>query len=128
MNIVKLARRCIVPVMVWAALSVTLLSCTDPAHAQGGGAAPYVPQLAQQREEVLRQLYGAYRCMYSGSVAMFRQGVTDRHRVTLFTISTCSAGAGTVLRLTGVGQDEAATMLVAVADKAYEDALSWGRP
>lgn len=87
----------------------------------------YSPKLAVEREEVLRQMYDAHRCMYDGSVAMFRQGVLDRHAVTMFTLRNCSLGIGIALNRAGYKQDDAATMIVAMSDRAYDDALSWGK-
>lgn len=116
-----------------ALIVAAYLNYPMPAHAQGRGlvvappATSYSPELAAKREMLLRQLYNAHRCMYDGSIAMFRQGVTTRPEVTAFTAGICAKGAAVTLRANGYNQDEAVTMILAMSDRAYDDAISWGQ-
>lgn len=112
---------------VLAALVYLLLASAGVAHAQAPDVR-YDPRLAAQREAVLSTIYKQRRCMFEGTVAVIRQGVTERNAVTLFTVQICSRPLAQLLTGQGWTMREVAQISLAMADKAYDDAMSWGRP
>lgn len=123
-----LARILYGPVLAWAVISAAVLSCTDPAHAQQPPPG-YSPQLAQERELLVRLVVRTRRCMFDGSEAMFRNGVTHKAPVVGFTYAQCPATLRWFLTdRAGFTEDEANTLIRGFAESEYEKARSWGAP
>lgn len=124
-------KKIVAPVLVWAALSAVVLGCTDARAqpAQGARAAPqWSPQVAQDRDLLLTLTVRARRCMYDGSEAMFRNGVTARVPVTHFTVGMCSEQLSWFFRERAAMSPEDSQLLVrALADAEYDDAIRWGQ-
>jgi hypothetical protein len=104
---------------VWLALAAL-----GPAPA---GAQEYDPALAARRAEFVRTIVRVRVCAFDGAKAVFAQGVTDRRTVTTFTAASCGQPLAMLMQRDGYADRDALAAVAAVADKAYDDAASWGR-
>lgn len=112
--------------VLWLAVAFLWLALASlgpaPANAQ-----VYDPALAARRAEFVRTIVKVRVCSFDATKAVFAQGVTDRKTVTTFTAASCGRPLALMMQRDGHTGQDTLDVVTAIADKAYDDAISWGR-
>lgn len=104
-------------------LIALLLGVSLAAQAQS---APYDQRLADQRDIILQLMFRTDTCLRQTTGAFLRAGRTGRDDVTQAAIGLCGRSLYGFLTRAGWKEADAMTVILAMADKQYDDAVAWG--